>query len=143
VGLRLWFHDDVAQLAAGSIYSARKRWPGNRATTRGGQRKKKFTGAAAACPMPWELLRRSAGSEGKSRRYGGKAKPRGTRPRGCGSPAKLSAVAVATWYGGRTYLVTGVIHGGDISGTPSAIHSPRAQIGPAAARITAEIGRRR
>ena len=33
--------DDVAKLAAGSIYSARKRWPVNRAITRGDRERKR------------------------------------------------------------------------------------------------------
>jgi hypothetical protein len=39
-------------------------------------------------------------------------------------------------------LPAGLIHGDDISGTPSAIHSPRTQLGLAATRIMAQGGRR-
>jgi hypothetical protein len=50
--------DDVAKLAAGSIYSARKRWPVNRAK-RAATGKEKGTGASARWLLPWRSLRRS------------------------------------------------------------------------------------
>ena len=72
--------DEVAKLVGASIYRAQRRWPRNRATTRGGRRRKKGTGAVAGCPAPWHLLRRSTRSKGESRRCGGKGQTRGARP---------------------------------------------------------------
>jgi hypothetical protein len=50
-------------------------------------------GAVGSCPQSWRAHRRRLDSRSESRRRGGKAKPRGTRPRGGGSPVKLSAPA--------------------------------------------------
>jgi hypothetical protein len=51
------------------------------------------TGAAAGCPVPWQLLRRATESEGKLRRCGGKVQTRSARPSDGSSPASISAPA--------------------------------------------------
>ena len=85
--------DDVAKLAAGSIYSARKRRQGILTATRGGRKGRELLARMNSCPPSWRPHRRRLDSRSESRRRGGKAKPRGTRPRSGGSPAKLSAPA--------------------------------------------------
>jgi hypothetical protein len=47
-----WVGDDLAGLAEGSIYRKQERRPGILAVTRGGQRKKKSTGAVDSWPAP-------------------------------------------------------------------------------------------
>ena len=80
---------------------------------------------------------------GELRRRGGKVEPRGARAGGGGHrrayrvPPRQASTVVGF------VLPAGLIHSDDISGTPSAIHSSRTQLGLAATRIAAEIGRRR
>jgi hypothetical protein len=71
--------DDLAELTAVSIYRPSERWPGIRAVTRGGRRRGSFTGAVNLCPTSWQSLRRSTGSESRSRRCGGSAWTHGAR----------------------------------------------------------------
>jgi hypothetical protein len=91
-------------LVEGSIYRKQERRPGILTTTRGGRKGRELLACMNSCPPSWRPHRRRLDSRSESRRRVGKAKPHGTRPRGGGSRAKLSTVAVATWYGGRTCL---------------------------------------
>jgi hypothetical protein len=125
---------DVAELTEGSIYSKQERRPGIWMTTRGGRRK----GRALA---QWIRGLYHGGHPGDQRRV----------TKAYGDAEVLRHVAQ-----GRATAVTGVLigfhrseHGtGVLIGLSPAmytgvIHSPLAQIGPTAARIAAEINRRR
>jgi hypothetical protein len=110
--------DDLAELTAGSIYTKRERWPGIGTMTRGGRRKGEFIDAVNSCPTPWQSLRRSTGSESRSRRCGGSAWTRGARPEGGGHRCAYRVPPRQALYGGRICLPAGLIHG-DV--TPSVI----------------------
>jgi hypothetical protein len=79
-----WVLDYPTELAVASIYRAQQRWPGITVVTHDGRRKGVFTGAVNSCPTPWQSLRRSTGSESRSRRCGGSAWTHGARPEGGG-----------------------------------------------------------
>ena len=81
--------------------------------TRGGQRKKKTTGAVDSCPQSWQLLRRATESEGKSRRCGGKAWTRGAQP-GSGGLRRVNPLRLP----GKGESTTGVL--GVESSSPAA-----------------------
>jgi hypothetical protein len=85
--------DDLVGLVEGSIYRKQERRPGILTATRGGRKGRELLARMNLCPPSWRPHRRRLDSRSESRRRGGKAKPRGTRPRGGGSPAKLSAPA--------------------------------------------------
>jgi hypothetical protein len=85
--------DDPAGPVGASIYRAQRRWPGILTATHGGRKGRELLARMNSCPPLWRPHRRRLDSRSESRRRGGKAKPRGTRPRGGGSPAKLSAPA--------------------------------------------------
>ena len=99
--------------------------------TRGGQRKKKTTGAVDSCPQSWQLHRRATESEGKSRRCGGKAWTRGAQP-GSGSHRRGNPLRLP----GKGESTTGVL--GVESSSPAArIFTGRDLSDGHGARITA------
>jgi hypothetical protein len=98
-----------------------------------------FTGAVNSCPTPWQSLRRSTGSESRSRRCGGSAWTRGARLEGGGHRRTYRVPPRRALYGGRICLPAGLIHDDDICVTLSAIRSTRARIETAATRIAAEV----
>jgi hypothetical protein len=115
-----WVGNDVMKLAAGSIYSTRKRWL---EISTGIARRSEGQGGTArinSCLSSWRPHRRQWDDPRESLRRGGKAEPRGTRPRGGASPASQSAQPqsrrVRRWVTGvtssrrattrQTYLVT-------------------------------------
>jgi hypothetical protein len=88
-----WVGNDVVKLAAGSIYSTRKRWL---EISTGIARRSEGQGGTArinSCLSSWGPHRRRWDDPRESRRRGGKAEPRGTRPRGGASPVSQSAPA--------------------------------------------------
>ena len=66
---------------------------GNFNGTRGGRKGRELLARMNSCLSSWRPHRRRLDGHRESRRRGGKAEPRGTRPRGGGSPASLSAPA--------------------------------------------------
>jgi hypothetical protein len=85
--------DYMTELRARSIYRARERWPRIWAKTRGGRRKGRALAHVNPWHLPWQSLRRATKRHKGSRRCGGGAQVRGTRPEDGGSPASLSAQA--------------------------------------------------
>jgi hypothetical protein len=85
--------DDLVGLVEGSIYRKQERRPGILTATRGGRKGRELLARMNSCPPSWRPHQRRLDSRSESRRHGGKAKPRDTRRRGGGSPAKLSAPA--------------------------------------------------
>jgi hypothetical protein len=100
----------------------------------------KNLGSVDWCPQSWQTHRRWLDGYKESRCRDGGVQIRGARP--CNSSHRCSYRFPPrwTWYGGRNCLSAGVYPRRPTQGV---IHSPRAQIGPTAARITAEIGHRR
>jgi hypothetical protein len=95
--------DDLAGLAGASIYRAQRRWPGISMGTRGGRKGRELLARMNSCLPSWRPHRRRLDGHRESQRRGGKAEPRGTRPRGGGSPASLSAPAAKQGeYGGES-----------------------------------------
>jgi hypothetical protein len=102
--------DDLVELTAGSIYTKRERWPGIGTMTRGSRRKGEFTSAVNSCPTPWQSIRRSTGSESRSRRCGGSAWTRGARPESSGHQRAYRVPPRQALYDGRICLPAGLIH---------------------------------
>jgi hypothetical protein len=105
---------------------------------RGGRKSRELLARMNSSPSSWRPHRRRLDSHSESQRCGGKAKPRGTRQRGGGSLAKLSAPA-AKQKGDMT-----VSHRSDLQLTSDkdpfprdVIHPPRAWILTPVTRITA------
>jgi hypothetical protein len=122
-----WVVDDLAGLVEGSIYREQERRPGILTATRGDRKGRELLARMNSWLSSWRPHRRRWDGRSESRRRGGKAKPRGTRPRGGGSPAKLSKPA-ATQKGEMT-----VSHRSDLQLTGGRdpfprdiIHPPRA-----------------
>jgi hypothetical protein len=85
--------DDLAGLAGDSIYRAQRWWPRISTGTRGGRKGRELLMRMNSCLSSWRPQRRRLDGHRESRRRSGKAEPRGTRPRGSGSPASQSAPA--------------------------------------------------
>ena len=135
-----WVGDDLAGLAEGSIYRKQERRPGILTVTRGGRRGRELLAHMNSCLPSWRPHRRRLDGHRESRRRGGKAEPRGTRPRGGGSPASLSAPA-AKQGGSTTVSHRSYPQGMAFTWRPYRVISDVNHT--AVARITARIGRRR
>jgi hypothetical protein len=85
--------DDLAGLAGASIYRAQRRWPGISTGIRGGRKGGELLVHMNSCLSSWRPHRRRLDGHRESRQRGGKAEPRGTSPRGGGSPVSQSAPA--------------------------------------------------
>jgi hypothetical protein len=79
-----WVRDDPTELTVASIYNRQERWPGIRATTRGGRRSGKLLAQWIGVLLPWQSLWQSMESYDGSQQCGGGAQARGTRPGGGG-----------------------------------------------------------
>jgi hypothetical protein len=129
--------DDAAKLAASSIYSARKRWPVNRAITRGGG-KEKGTGASARWLLPWRSLRRSLDAPSMTIRDVVKCpdtRRKTERRRFTGEVFRSGRGNLVRWW---DLFMAGVIHDGDICVTLSAIQTIRTPIAATTTRIATE-----
>jgi hypothetical protein len=135
-----WVGDDLAGLAGGSIYRKQERRPVILEVTHDGRRGRELLACVNSCLPSWRPHRRQLDDHRESRRCGGKAEPRGTRPSGGGHRQSYRIPPRWIWYGGRNCLSSGVY---PRRRTPGVIHSPWAHIGPTAARIAAKFGRRR
>jgi hypothetical protein len=117
--------DDLAGLVGTSIYRAQRRWPGIWMTMRGGRRKGRALAHVDLWHLPRQSLRRATQRHKGSRRCGGGAQVRDTRPEDGCSPASLSAQAARQRgstvgghrsgvqrmaFTGRPYLVTGDVN---------------------------------
>jgi hypothetical protein len=89
-----WVGDDLAGLAGGSIYREQERRPGILTVTRGGQRKKKSTGARESVASIVAVTPASHEEAQGFTVMRWRAQVCGTWPEGGGSPASLSAQVV-------------------------------------------------
>jgi hypothetical protein len=95
--------DDPAGLVGASIYRAQRWWPVNFNGDARRSEEEKVTGAVAGWLAPWQLLWRATESRKGSRRHSRNTRVRGTRARGGGSPASVSALAAEQ--GGTTGVI--------------------------------------
>jgi hypothetical protein len=134
-----WLADDPTELVTGSIYRRARRWPVNFGRTRGGRRERRTLAQVNPWLMAWQPPRRRWDSLKVSWRCGGKREPRGAWPGGSG---RWRVNPLSRKEGERA---TGS-HRSDLQLTvgenllPCVLICPsRAQVGPATARITAEL----
>jgi hypothetical protein len=100
---------------------------------------RKIIDFANLCPASWQLHRRWWDSDRESRWRGGKAEPRGTRPRGGGSPTSLSLQPQSRRGSHGESLEWPPAHRRRGSFTRDVIHPPRVWILAPVTRITARL----
>ena len=99
-----WVHDDPTELMVASIYRERQRWPGILVVTHGGRRSKSSLARVNPWHLPWQSLQRATESHKGSRRCGGGAQVRGTRPEGGCRQRAYRLPPRRVQYGGRICL---------------------------------------
>jgi hypothetical protein len=124
-----------------SIYRIVKWRLMNLGETRGGRRRENLLARVNSCPMPWQSLRRATESCKGSRRHGGGTQVRGTRPEDGGHRRAYLLKPQSTRGGVRRWVTRVILRRRAFSWQAYQVTGGVNRT--AAARIAAEIGRRR